>query len=116
MPSVDQYISALATPQRVVAERLQDLLDEQLPDAAAQLWHAQPAWMAGNVPIAGFKDYPNYVTLMLWGGKRRSDPSGRLVASAGTTDLASVKFAHVDEVDDDLVRDWLTQAAALAQG
>jgi hypothetical protein len=114
MPSVDEYISALATGERVVAERLQELLDEQLPEATAQLWHAHPVWMAGSTPIAGFKAYPKYVTLMLWGGKRMSDPSSRLEASAGTTDLASVKFAHVDEIDDDLVRDWLSQAAALA--
>ncbi|WP_167137329.1 DUF1801 domain-containing protein [Diaminobutyricimonas sp. TR449] len=113
MPTVDEYISALATPQRVVAGRLQDLLDEQLPTATAQLYHAHPVWMEGKTPIAGFKAYPRWVTLMLWSGKRMSDPSGRLEASAGSTDLASVKFAHVDEIDDDLVRDWLTQAAAL---
>jgi hypothetical protein len=112
--SIDDYVSALATPQRVVALRLQDLLGEELPQATAAMWHDHPAWLIGGLPIAGFRAYPDHVTLIFSAGKRISDPSGRLQASSGPSETASVKFAHVEEVDDDLVRGWMRQAAALA--
>ncbi|MET1044767.1 MAG: DUF1801 domain-containing protein [Microbacteriaceae bacterium] len=113
MQTVEEYVSHLAVPQRVVAERLQELIDEALPEAAVRIWHGHPVWMAIDTPVAGFKAYPRYVTLLLWGGKRMSDPSGRLEASVGSTDLASVKIASIEEIDDDLFREWLVQAAAL---
>jgi hypothetical protein len=53
---------------------------------------------------------PAGVTLGLFRGHEVDDPSGRLVAPAGT--IAHATFHAPAEVDPGLIADWLTQAEA----
>lgn len=114
MATIDDYIAGLEAPNNIIAEALRAHLDTGLPDAVSQVWHGHPVWMIGNTPIAGFKAYPKYVTLMLWRGQSINDDTETL-APSGSGDMATLKIADTDGFDGEALDDWLRQARELAQ-
>ena len=86
--------------------------DAGLPQTSAQLWHGHPVWLQDDVPVAGFKAYASFVTVLFWRGQRVTDASGKLDAS-GAKEMGSVKLRTADDVDADLFDDWLSQVSAL---
>lgn len=112
MTTIDAYLQELPANQQAVAASLTGLLSSHLPDATGQLWHGHPVWLRGKKPIAGFKAFPKYVTLMFWQGQQLQDSSGRLAAT-GSAQMASLKIASDDQIDDELIVDWISQAAKL---
>ncbi|TFC09909.1 DUF1801 domain-containing protein [Cryobacterium algoritolerans] len=115
MPSpttVEEYLDALPKDLAVIGRTLQAQFDEALPRADGQMWHGHPVWLAAKTPVAGFKAYPAYVTLLLWRGQDITDPSGRLEA-AGSGKLCSVKLRSRSDLDLPLQADWLRQVREL---
>jgi hypothetical protein len=111
MATIDEYLDGVPAPLRPVGDQLRALLDAGLARATGQVWHGHPVWMVGKTPVAGFKAYSSYVTLMIWPGARVDDPSGRL--EVGSRDMASVKLRSADEIDPELFAGWFKQADAL---
>lgn len=109
---VATYVAGLAEPLREVAERLVEIFDESLPGRDGAMWHGHPVWMDGKTPVAGFKAYTSYVTLLLWQGQRIDDPTGRLSAS-GSAQMASTKIATVADLEADSVAGWLRAVDSL---
>ncbi|WP_255455387.1 DUF1801 domain-containing protein [Cryobacterium frigoriphilum] len=95
-----------------MAGTLRAKFDEGLPGMEAKLWHGHPVWLQDGVPVAGFKAYANFVTLLLWRGQRITDASGKLDAS-GSAEMGSVKLREADDVDAPLFDDWLRQLREL---
>lgn len=112
MATIDEYVHELDPTLSEVATVLADSLTAGLPGAEGVVWHGHPVWMDGKTPVAGFKAAATWVTLLLWQGRRIDDPSGRLAAT-GSAQMASARFASVDDVDPAQLRGWLAQAAAL---
>ena len=115
MPSpatVDEYLASLPENLAAIGRALRAQLDAALPRADGQMWHGHPVWLAAKTPIAGFKAYPAYVTLLLWRGQDIADPSGRLEA-AGSGSMSSVKLRSSADLDLPLQADWLRQVRDL---
>jgi hypothetical protein len=114
--AVDAYVEGLASPQREIAAAARVIIDAQLPDIGAAVWHGHPVWSAGarpgERPVCLLKAYTRHVTLAFWNGTRIDDPSGRL--EPGSRDMASVKLSSLDDVDADVFAGWLRQARMLA--
>lgn len=106
--TIDEYVAAIAEPLGSIAETLRAKFTEGLPGTTAELWHGHPVWLLDGVPVAGFKAYPNFVTMLLWRGQRIVDASGKLDAS-GSAEMGSVKLRAADDVDAPLFDDWLRQ-------
>lgn len=100
------YVAGLAPPLREVAERLVEILDAGLDGRDGVMWHGHPVWMDGKTPVAGFKAYGAYVTLMLWQGQRIEDPTGRLTAS-GSAQMTSTKIATGEDLGEESITRWL---------
>ena len=79
-----------------------------LPELGPTLWHAQPVWLRGKHPVAGYKAFPRYVTLMLWVGPEFHDPAG-VLQPAGNQNVVTVKYERVEDIHEDLIGGWLTQ-------
>jgi hypothetical protein len=103
-------VTSYAVPVSLVpvADALRGILDGELPDAEGTIWHGHPVWRSAAGPVAGYKAYTSYVTLMLWRGARIEDPTGSLRPS-GPAGMASVKFSSLADLDESAVRDWLRQ-------
>ncbi len=109
MSELEEFIAQLESPQRDIAERLRGLIDAAMLRATGHVWHGHPVWLEQKTPVAGFKPYPKYVTFMIWNAAPIDDKSGVLVAGPR---MWTVKYAAVDEIEDAVVTDWLTQAQA----
>ncbi|MDH6237323.1 DUF1801 domain-containing protein [Cryobacterium sp. CG_9.6] len=110
--SIDEYLAGHADPIGAIAATLRAKFDAGLPQTSAQLWHGHPVWLQDGIPVAGFKAYASFVTVLFWRGQRVTDASGKLDAS-GAKEMGSVKLRVAEDVDAELFDDWLRQINAL---
>jgi hypothetical protein len=111
--TIDEYIGALDEGLKEAAAKARRVIDAGLPEAESRLWHGHPVWFMDGEPVALLKAYSKYVTFGLWKGQQITDPSGKL--EAGSRQMASVKLASEQYVDEQLFTDWLRQARELEQ-
>ena len=64
------------------------------------------------MPVAGFKAYPTFVTVLFWRGQAITDDSGKLNAS-GSAEMSEYKLRGMDDFDSDLFTGWLQQLREL---
>nr|WP_255575365.1 DUF1801 domain-containing protein [Cryobacterium sp. TMT1-66-1] len=91
---------------------LRDTFDLALPETSTELWHGHPVWLDDELPVAGFKAYPAFVTVLFWRGQAITDDSGKLNAS-GSAEMSEYKLRGVDDFDSDLFNGWLQQLREL---
>lgn len=111
MSTVDIYLAGLPIEQASLATILRARLTAGLPSAKEQLWHGHPVWMNGNDPIAGFKAFPRWVTLLLWHPTEISDRSGLLTPSGGSGSLLALKIPDERSLDVAQLDRWIGQLA-----
>ncbi|MGK5557151.1 DUF1801 domain-containing protein [Actinomadura kijaniata] len=107
--TVAGYVASLPAGQQEIAGRLLPVVEEAF--GAGVMFHGHPVWKVGGNPVVLVKAYGRYVTFGFWKGRRIEDASGRL--EAGAREMASVKLHSSADVDAELFRGWLEQAAAL---
>jgi len=108
--TIDEYVATLPADQAAVATALRARLDAGLPGAEGRMWHGHPVWLRGNDPVAGFKAFPRWVTLLLWHGTSVTESTEALTASPDGTRW-SLKITGPDDVDGAAVDGWLKQLA-----
>lgn len=91
-----------------------DILDGELPDATTKLYHGIPVWCVGDQPTVGIKPAKAHLSVLFFQGQRLldgrpSDATGKLVAS-GSFEMASVKLASMDDLDEKALRTWVRAA------
>jgi hypothetical protein len=109
--TVDAYLDALDAPLDEVARAVRVVIDAALPDATSAIKWAHPTWSLGKQPVCYLKRASGHVTFGFWRGASIDDRSGRLQTSGAV--MAHAKLRTLDDVDEDLFADWLTQARAL---
>ncbi|TFD10592.1 DUF1801 domain-containing protein [Cryobacterium sp. TMT1-2-2] len=110
--TIDEYVAAPAEPLASVVSLLRDTFDLALPETSTELWHGHPVWLDDELPVAGFKAYPTFVTVLFWRGQAITDDSGKLNAS-GSAEMSEYKLRGVDDFDSDLFTGWLQQLREL---
>ncbi|WP_129590420.1 DUF1801 domain-containing protein [Cryobacterium aureum] len=110
--NIDEYVAAPAEPLASVVSLLRDTFDLGLPETSTELWHGHPVWLDDELPVAGFKAYPTFVTVLFWRGQAITDNSGKLNAS-GSAEMSEYKLRGVDDFDSDLFNGWLQQVREL---
>ncbi|WP_456826342.1 hypothetical protein [Cellulomonas sp. P5_E12] len=108
--TIDDYIAGLPADQVAIATTLRARLDAGLPGAEGRVWHGHPVWMRGDDPVAGFKAFPRWVTLLLWHGTEVTASTDALTAS-GDGSRWSLKIASPADLDEAAVDGWIGQLA-----
>ena len=108
--TIDEYIAGLPADQVAIATTLRARLDAGLPGAEGRVWHGHPVWMRGDDPVAGFKAFPRWVTLLLWHGTEVTASTDALTAS-GDGSRWSLKIASPADLDEAAVDGWIGQLA-----
>ena len=108
--TIDEYIAGLPADQAAIAATLRARLDAGLPGAEGRVWHGHPVWMRGDDPVAGFKAFPRWVTLLLWHGTEVTASTDALTAS-GDGSRWSLKIASPADLDEAAVDGWIGQLA-----
>ncbi|XAS66574.1 DUF1801 domain-containing protein [Micrococcaceae bacterium Sec5.7] len=112
MPAtIEEFNRGLDGTIAEVARKLEPLIGRGLPGSEAKVWHGHPVWFRGKDPLVGYKPYPRFVTLMFWQGQQFADPGDLKPAS---NQMAVIKYASPDEVDEAAVLEWARQAQSLA--
>jgi len=110
--TIAAYVEKQKEPLASVVVALRAKLDVGLPETYTELWHGHPVWLDDGVPVAGFKAYPTFVTVLFWRGQAIKDTSGKLNAS-GSAEMREFKLRGLDDLDDALFDDWLGQISEL---
>ncbi|MDJ0337349.1 DUF1801 domain-containing protein [Cryobacterium sp. PH31-O1] len=110
--TIDEYVAAPAEPLASVVTLLREKFDLALPQTSTELWHGHPVWLDDDLPVAGFKAYPTFVTVLFWRGQAITDDSGKLNAS-GSAEMSEYKLKSVDDFDSELFDGWLHQVSEL---
>lgn len=110
--TIADYVAKPTGPLADVVTALRAKLDIGLPETSTEMWHGHPVWMDDGVPVAGFKAYPTFVTVLFWRGQAISDDSGKLNAS-GSAEMAEFKLRTVEDIDETLFDGWIEQVREL---
>lgn len=110
--TIDAYLDGVAPLAQPVARMLRTLIESELPGTPSRMYQGIPVWSIGEKPSVGIKANTKDVALLLFRGQHVVDPTG-LLAASGSFEMASVKLATTDAVDETIIRDWLQQARGL---
>lgn len=111
-PDVDQYIAGAADQLRPIAQRVRELITDELPDADEGFSWSRPIYKLNGKHVCYFTVSTGHVTLGFSHGRSLSDPDGVLEGEG--TQMAHIKLAASDEIDQEQLREWLQQARHLA--
>ena len=108
---VQAYIAAMPGWKREIGRRLDDLVDEVVPDIRkAVRWNSPFYGVDGNGWFLSYHCFTSYVKVT-WLNGSRLDPPPPLESKQ-----EQVRYLHIgadDDMDDEQLRDWIRQAAAL---
>lgn len=106
MEEIEGYIQKLETDYQEMARLLFQIIQNELPDADAKVWHAHPVWFIDGNPIVGFSKLKNCMRLLFWSGQtfvENLEPEGKFKA-------AEKRYTKIEQiVVEDLVR-WLKKS------
>ena len=111
---VDDFASTKLTPEyREIVEKLRQIVEETVPDAIEVLSSGNPAWHVKRT-LATVTTNDKNLTLTFERGASLTDDHGWLEGTGFNT--RHLKMKNIDELPEDALRDYLTQAAALDGG
>src|SRR5262245_52923459 len=93
--TVDEYIDALPTPLRSVAEAARHMIDAALEDADSAIRWAHPTWSLDQRPVCYLKAASKHVTFGFWHGASIDDRSGRLESSRACRSMSEPRSRSV---------------------
>ncbi len=111
MPTIDEYNEGLDEIQRPIAAKLAAMLDAGLYGAEGKVYHGHPVWLVDGQPVAGYKAFPRWVTLMFWRGQEFQ--SRGALEPMGSSAMAGIKLAERAELNALPVDEWLREASGL---
>ncbi len=106
-PDTEKFNESQAADDRAICDRLAGEIDRGLPEAENKVWHGHPVWFLDGNPIVGYIKLKNCVRLLFWSGQ--SFESGGLKKEGGFK-AAETRFVSVDQVDSQLLQEWLSEA------
>lgn len=112
--TVDEYLANLEGELHDVAVAARRLILDELPEVQEAIKWSQPTYQLAGQQLAYLKAATKHVTFGFARGRELDDPDGVLEGSG--TKMAHVKLMAPADLDEELLRGWLRQAADLARG
>lgn len=113
MSDVTDYVDAIDADLRPIAERVRELIREELPQAEEAIKWRQPTYTLDGQLVCYFTAAKDHVTLGFAQGRRLDDPDGLLEGSG--KQMAHLKLRQREGLDEGQIRTWLRQAIRLSQ-
>jgi hypothetical protein len=107
---IDDYIAALAAPQRALAQTLRGLVESALPEAVPAFKWSQPVFEV-NGPVCWIKAHKAHVTLGFWRGMQLPSREGAIEGSGEK--MGHLKLRAASDIRPALVKKLLREAVAL---
>lgn len=68
-PNIQKYNELQTESDRLICEKLCEIINENLIDSESKIWHAHPVWFLDGNPIVGYSKQKRGIRLMFWSGK-----------------------------------------------
>ena len=102
------YHNAQSVDDRLICEKLAQIMNASLPEANAKVWHRHPVWFLDENPIVGYSKQKPGIRLMFWSGASFEE-EGLNVLGKKFKD-ASIFYNNVDQIDETVLERWLQKA------
>jgi hypothetical protein len=108
--TIAEFNARQSADDRAICERLQHIIDQNLPEADSKIWHAHPVWFLDGNPIVGYSKLKTCVRLLFWSGQSFPTPG---LAPEGTFKAAEKRYTAVEQVNAEELGAWLAEARTL---
>jgi hypothetical protein len=105
--AITAYAQALDPQRAAICNRLQQLIDAGLPNAASKMWHAIPVWFVGENAVVGYTARKQGVVLMFWNGEKFDEPE---LEHTGSFHVGQIGYDDVAQIDEAKMARWLQKA------
>lgn len=108
--NIEEYHRAQETGDQAICERLRELIDSVLPHAESKIWHGSPVWFSDNNPLVGYHKLKDGVRLLFWSGQSFDEEA---LIPEGKFKAAEYRFHHVNDIDEESVRRWISKSESI---
>ena len=108
--NIKQYHDNLSESDRLICDRLYEIISDNLPGADAKVWHAHPVWFIDGNPIVGYSKLKHNVRLMFWSGQSFDEP---VLLSTGSFKAAELVYTEHTQIKPDELHRYLKKAAKI---
>lgn len=106
--NIQEYNDQQSETDKAVCDFLAEVINNNLPNADAKIWHAHPVWFLDGNPIVGYSKLKDSVRLLFWSGQSFDEDQ---LARSGTFKAAEFRIKSKPEIDVDDLKRWLEKAA-----
>ena len=110
-PSIHSYHHQLEENDRLICERLAEIIQKNLNNGEGKTWHGHPVWFIEGNPIAGYSKQKAGIRLMFWSGADFNDED--LNIRGDKFKDASIFYNALDKIDQKQIKKWLQKAEAI---
>lgn len=105
------YNNQQESMDRSICHALLDLINAELNDAEAKIWHRHPVWFIDGNPIVGYSKQKRGIRLMFWSGADFEEDE--LSVRGEKFKDASVFFNSLDEINPDFIQRCLLKSKSI---
>lgn len=106
--SIQNYNELQTESDRLMCEKLCEIINENLVDSDSKIWHAHPVWFLDGNPIVGYSKQKKGIRLMFWSGKSFNEET--LNVHGEKFQDASVFYNDISEIDENAIKRCLEKA------
>ena len=103
-----KYNSEQTETNKLICDKLCEIISSELPTAENKIWHRQPVWFLDGNTIVGYSKEKKGIRLMFWSGADFGE--GSLTPGTGKYKDASVFYNDVSEINDEDLKCWLKKS------
>lgn len=107
MDEISKYNNSLPDERSAVCTKLSLIIAQNLNFTEAKIWHAHPVWFINGNPIVGYSSMKDAVRLLFWSGQSFDTPG---LNAEGSFKAAESRYKHVDQIDSELLVQWLEES------
>ncbi|MCW8980813.1 MAG: DUF1801 domain-containing protein [Altibacter sp.] len=104
---IEAYNKAQSPVEKEICEKLQQVIDLQLPEAESKIWHAHPVWFLDGNPVVGYSKLKDCIRLLFWSGQTFEEPH---LKDEGKFKAAEIRFTDPHQIDISSLKCWLQKA------
>ena len=105
------YNANQTADDKLICDRLAEIIDDELPEAENKIWHAHPVWFLNGNPIVGYSKQKPGLRLMFWSGADFEEEA--LTVKGEKFKDASIFYKDVSEVKVNDLKRWLSKSKAI---
>tara|TARA_B100001115_G_C15845994_1_gene426292 strand:- start:4533 stop:4922 length:390 start_codon:yes stop_codon:yes gene_type:complete len=104
---IAKYHAALEGEDLRIAEQLCQIIESELKETEAKVWHAHPVWFMDGNPLAGYSKLKSCMRLLFWSGQSFEEDC---LSPVGKFKAAEIRFTSAVDIDEAAVRRCLQKS------